>query len=60
VPFVVFFAACGVGALTAALLGGRFLWRDERRWSALLISVLTGAVAAWCLAVAWVFWDGLF
>jgi hypothetical protein len=60
VRFVVFFALCGFGALTAAFLGGRFLWRDERRWSAVVIVSLTARVAAWCLAVAWVFRDGLF
>jgi hypothetical protein len=58
VPFVVFFVLCGVGALTAALLMGRFLWREDQRWSALLVGSLAAAVGLFCFGCAWVWWDG--
>ena len=58
-PFVIFFVLCGVGAFIAAFLMGRFLWRDEQRWSALLVGALTAMVGAFCFGYAWVWWDGV-
>jgi len=59
VAFVIFFAVCGLGALIAALAMGRFLWRDEQRFSALLVGCLTATLGLVCLAGAWIWWDGI-
>ena len=57
--FVIFFALCGIGALIAALLMGRFLWRDEQKYSAVLVGSLTALLGLVCLASAWTWWDGV-
>jgi hypothetical protein len=56
--FVIFFACCGLAALVVALVIGRFLWRDEQRLSAVLVSSLTATLGMFCLATAWSWWEG--
>jgi predicted permease len=58
VALVGFFVLCGVGALIAAFVMGRFLWRDEQRFSAVLVGSLTATTGLFCLASAWIWWDG--
>jgi hypothetical protein len=59
VAFVVFFAVCGVGALSTALLVGRSLWRDGQRSSAVLVGSLAATLGLFCLGAAWIWWDGV-
>ena len=56
--FVIFLAGCGFAALGAAFVIGRLLWRDEQRASAVVISSLTATVGVFCLATAWIWWEG--
>lgn len=56
--FIIFFAICGLAALGAALVIGRFLWREDLRPSAVLVGSLTATLGLFCVATAWIWWEG--